>query len=1230
MKIRFCPFTTLILILSALAIMQHASAQQRDPAAEIVNVRGKAEVFRANTGTWEPAVPRQVLFAGDAIRTGVLGQVTVIMADESLVQIHRSSRFALKAVAQQAGWMRLRGLIKTAKEKLDSIYSLTRGQIWLRNKNRSVSARIETQYVTAAIRGTEFNIRVDPEEGTSITILEGVVLASNALGSLEGVSGEVIITAPGAAPRKRVLINPEDAVQWTLSLPSFFSFSEFPLVSADRQALGSELQRLQSGPGGTALRQARILRDLGRTDDAIALFNQLLATDPGDEGANVGLGWCLLDRGQPETALRHFGSYESADAYTGRVAAHATLSNYVEANNALSAGLAKHPVNTLLSEQVAMLAMLTGDFLDASRQLQTITEKTPDSAAAWRALALDWVILGRTVEATKAASKAVELAPNSPRSHIIMSYAQQAAFALDAAEQSLRQALALEDTNITALLNLTRLQFGDDRLAQAQQTIERVSSLAPGDPEAENLHGFILLAARKADAAIARFDAALITDPGLAEAYMGRGLAYMRKGDVATAMESITTAVALEPQRSLFMSYWGKILYQIRRFDKALDVLARAEQLDPRDPTPIFYRAIILRDLNRPAEAIRVMNRAIALNDNRAVYRSRFLLDQDLAVRNVDLSILYQQLGLNAWSQAKALDAIKADYLNYAGHLAFAGSLEQREDRSFPFFNEQLLARLLQPANVNTFNSFNQYTSFLEQPSFDGIATARLGNLDRKDAQLIGYGNLPNFNLAYQFGAFYSQTDNWRDTNFDRFTDLAGILKWQPTPKDGLMVAFSVLDTKRGDEQFRRFEFSSPSDPVERQAVDQNRLEIGYHHHFSKDTDLIAYIAYLGQDIVLVDHGADTVFPTPTAIADFDFRADVKQRQPLYQAQLQLMHKLGDHQLIAGTLHTVKAVDVLVRSKTAVELRVPSFNFSARAELVDALKNEEDIRFESYYLHDVWRVNERLTLEAAVYYDHFENAAPTAGTKWNQHQINPRLGVIWQIDPRNKLRLAAFRYLLPFVPARTDPSDVAGIAIARNVEEGSRITEYDIVWEREWASGFLSANLFRLTKTVRDNVIQGGQEQGRVRKGDSNGLELELNQLIADRFALSAQYRFLDVEDDTFPFTVAELPLFEHPLPETDRQEQLLVLGLRYVFPIGLSGGIKQTFRNLDLRDGRSNENIHITDLDLNYELPNKRGNLSIEARNVFDEEFEWVTDRFILNGRIPSREIIGTISINF
>ena len=65
----------------------------------------------------------------------------------------------------------------------------------------------------------------------------------------------------------------------------------------------------------------------------------------------------------------------------------------------------------------------------------------------------------------------------------------------------------------------------------------------------------------------------------------------------------------------------------------ANDQYGMAQTLDPKDPTPYFYDAIKKQSINRPVEALEDMQKAIDLNDDRAVYRSKLLLDADLAAR---------------------------------------------------------------------------------------------------------------------------------------------------------------------------------------------------------------------------------------------------------------------------------------------------------------------------------------------------------------------------------------------------------------------------------------------------------------------------------------------------------------------------------------------------------------------------------------------------------------------
>ena len=76
-------------------------------------------------------------------------------------------------------------------------------------------------------------------------------------------------------------------------------------------------------------------------------------------------------------------------------------------------------------------------------------------------------------------------------------------------------------------------------------------------------------------------------------------------------------------------SYLGKAYYELRNEGYAATELAIAKEMDPNDPTPWFYDAILKQTANRPIEALHDMQQAIELNNNRGVYRSKLLLDED-------------------------------------------------------------------------------------------------------------------------------------------------------------------------------------------------------------------------------------------------------------------------------------------------------------------------------------------------------------------------------------------------------------------------------------------------------------------------------------------------------------------------------------------------------------------------------------------------------------------------
>jgi outer membrane receptor protein involved in Fe transport len=199
---------------------------------------------------------------------------------------------------------------------------------------------------------------------------------------------------------------------------------------------------------------------------------------------------------------------------------------------------------------------------------------------------------------------------------------------------------------------------------------------------------------------------------------------------------------------------------------------------------------------------------------------------------------------------------------------------------------------------------------------------------------------------------------------------------------------------------------------------------------------------------------------------------------------------------------------------------------------------------------------------------------------------------------------------------------VAGIQIFRNTLEGSENTEVAFEWNHEWQSGFTNLGLFYLDKDFKEEIIQNGQEVERHLDGDVSGLEFEYNQLLTDQVGLLGGYRYLKVDDEVDPR--------QDPLNNVNRDEHLFRAGLRYVRPDGFIAGITQTYRYIDNDSIRSNDSAALTDLELAYQFPDRLGVARFEVLNLFDNQFNWVTDRFVLEGRTPERQILFTLSLNF
>ena len=180
----------LFLVLFSTTAVHAEEDAKLDPSAagRIININGNVEVMTVDQSSWQKASDAQLLYPGDTVRTGRDGKASLIMSDETMIQLNRNTQFQLKEVERNAGWFNLDELASSARSAVGSLYEIVDGKVWARNKNKKVSARFKTPTMTAGIRGTELTIEVKGDGKTRTVVVEGSVEHVNDFGRVVAVA----------------------------------------------------------------------------------------------------------------------------------------------------------------------------------------------------------------------------------------------------------------------------------------------------------------------------------------------------------------------------------------------------------------------------------------------------------------------------------------------------------------------------------------------------------------------------------------------------------------------------------------------------------------------------------------------------------------------------------------------------------------------------------------------------------------------------------------------------------------------------------------------------------------------------------------------------------------------------------------------------------------------------------------------------------------------------------
>jgi Flp pilus assembly protein TadD len=503
-------YPMLIRIVSALAIVllntPAVSAQnQVEVAGKVFSLQGSASVNRA--GQSMPLSEGMELASGDELVVGEPGRVAVELLDGSYVRLASGSRMKLPGKEKPLG------LIEGALHFLS---------------HSEQHPTVETQQVTAAIRGTEFQIATDSQE-TTISMFSGSVDGQSASGRAQLSAGQGARFRKGKAPEIFAVLKNERSVQWSMFVP----FTE----QAGDDTRATDLFR--AGKTREALRSLG-KESSGECDPRSVLKGRMLVSS-GDPASGAAILERCVASDKPERA---------------KSAAAAALSSVKlmrgdSASAEKLATLARDGDPTSTSARIAHSYALQerGDLEGALAVIEEDPNGASSDLKARRAELL--FMFGRVPEAREILSS---ISNRSWYAETVYGFVLMADRSFSDAEEAFTRAATAEPGAGLPRLGLGIIRVNRGELAAARKDFERATVLEPQRGLYRSYLGKDYFEDDLYDKADPEYARAIELDPNDPTPYLYRSFMRVAENDLVGALEDIGKARELADARDVYRS----------------------------------------------------------------------------------------------------------------------------------------------------------------------------------------------------------------------------------------------------------------------------------------------------------------------------------------------------------------------------------------------------------------------------------------------------------------------------------------------------------------------------------------------------------------------------------------------------------------------------------------------------------------------------------------------------
>ena len=405
----------------------------------------------------------------------------------------------------------------------------------------------------------------------------------------------------------------------------------------------------------------------GIYEDQLTFFGHIVSLNPEARDAHLNLGGALFDAGRNEEGLA--ASLVAVEQRPDGPGAHANLGRalllmerFEEADEHLSRALELDPNNQFAWQNVAELHRKQGRYEEALEWFGKVLAKDASNALAQAGLGVSLYELKRYEPAIGAMNRAIELAPDAPRTltlHVLAGRALRELGRLDEAGRQFLRAAGAGVRDVTPLVELWRLRIAQQRFDEADVHLRQALEAARGSTGALQNIAEALRKQGRYEESIDTYRAVLALDPEFAMAYAGMGDSLFRLERYEAAIESLDRSVDLHPHpptATARLILMGTASARLGRADAAATHYERAVEIEPGNPDALdhlakarfearryeealaLYRALLeirpegarihsnlgatLYYLGRPEDALRSFERALSLDPELEIARS--------------------------------------------------------------------------------------------------------------------------------------------------------------------------------------------------------------------------------------------------------------------------------------------------------------------------------------------------------------------------------------------------------------------------------------------------------------------------------------------------------------------------------------------------------------------------------------------------------------------------------